>query len=257
MTLVSQQVRSTKMRSCNPWVFLPPIFSVCTAAGLWGVYFVALYDNRVLPLSSTYRRRNGTANSPYISMAGNFPPASCIFSQVMNLAAFAGFVVGILRYLQVKNRLDKPWLNNLSLVLFSISCLAMTAVGNFQVLEMKGIHDVATWMTFLPGLVYFLIQSYITLKVNLRNEGRVVAICRFLLSAAIILCIILKQSLGSLPYMHNVRCQWALVMLYLIFLSTFAIEFRHCRFEVVCRDAVEDQSEPGASPGCREQLKQL
>ncbi|KAM4533126.1 transmembrane protein 150C [Fundulus diaphanus] len=190
-------------------------------------------------------------------MAGNFPPASCIFSQVMNLAAFAGFVGGILRYLQLKNRFDKPWLNNVSLVLFSISCLAMTAVGNFQVLELKRIHDVATWVTFLLGLVYFLIQSYITLKVNLKNEGKIVAICRFLLSAAIILCIILKECLGRLPYMHNVRCQWALVMFYLIFLGTFAIEFRHCRFEVVCRDAVEDQSEPGASHGRREQLRQL
>ncbi|XP_047229570.1 transmembrane protein 150C isoform X3 [Girardinichthys multiradiatus] len=243
------------MSSCRPLVLLPPIFSVCTAAGLWIVYFVALYNKKVLPLSDTYRHRNGSAYSPYISITGNFPPASCIFSQVMNLAAFAGFVMGILRYIQLKNRLDKPWLNIVSVASFSIACFGMTIVGNFQLFELGLIHDVGTLMTFGLGTLYCWMQSYITLRVNLKNEGRAVAISRFLLSAAITLCIILKQALVVIPHMHSVRCQWALVMFFLIFMGTFAIEFRHCRFDVVCRDAVEHQSWPEAS-GQRQELQE-
>ncbi|MEQ2188272.1 hypothetical protein GOODEAATRI_013336 [Goodea atripinnis] len=286
------------MSSCRPLVLLPPIFSVCTAAGLWIVYFVALYNKKVLPLSDTYRHRNGSAYSPYISITGNFPPASCIFSQVMNLAAFAGFVMGILRYIQLKNRLDKPWLNIVSVASFSIACFGMTIVGNFQLFELGLIHDVGTLMTFGLGTLYCWLQSYITLRVNLKNEGRAVAISRFLLSAAITLCIILKQenlrffflllfgwllffvsrfivrllpffkclpaffilnppdtALVVIPHMHSVRCQWALVMFFLIFMGTFAIEFRHCRFDVVCRDAVEHQSWPEAS-GQRQELEE-
>lgn len=94
------------------------------------------------------------------SIAGNFPPASCIFSEVMNLSAFvgasrvdhvhtglchttnyslliflcvAGFILAVLRYLQVKNKMGKQWLNVGCLVAFCVACFGMTLVGNFQV----------------------------------------------------------------------------------------------------------------------------
>lgn len=40
-------------------------------------------------------------------------------------------------------------------------------------------------------------------------------------------------------HMHAARAQWALVMFFLTYLSTFAIEFRHCHFEMVCSDNQE------------------
>ncbi|KAM4719648.1 transmembrane protein 150C isoform 1-T2 [Anableps anableps] len=245
------------MWSCRPLVLLPPIFSVLTAAGLWMVYFIALSYEKVLSLSLTYRKRNGSAYPPYISLAGNFPPASCFFSQIINLAAFAAFVMGMLRYFQLKTKIDKRWLNIVSVVCFSIACFGMTVVGNFQLLEMGLIHDGGTLLAFGLGTLYCWLQSYITLRVNLNNEGRIVAICRFLLSGTITLCIILKQALVVIPHMHTVRCQWAVVMFFLMFIGTFAIDFRHCCFEVVCRDAVEHQSQTEASDVPREQLQQL
>ncbi len=42
-------------------------------------------------------------------------------------------------------------------------------------------------------------------------------------------------------HMHAARAQWALVMFFLTYLGTFAIEFRHYHFEIVCRD---DQDPP-------------
>ncbi len=37
-------------------------------------------------------------------------------------------------------------------------------------------------------------------------------------------------------HMQAAQCQWALVMFFLIFLGTFAHEFRHNRFYAVCTD---------------------
>ncbi|XP_006804796.1 transmembrane protein 150C [Neolamprologus brichardi] len=219
------------------WALLPPIYSVCTAAGLLMVYFIAVYNKNVTPLGSEYRRRNGSLYPPYISIAGNFPPASCVFSEVMNLAAFVGFFIAVFRYLQLKGKIDKPWLNFSSLVVFSISSFGMTIVGNFQLFTEENIHNIGALMVFGLGTLFCWLQSYITLRVNLKNEGKMAAIARFLLSGSITLCMILYFSLMSQRlHMHASRCQWALVMMLLIFISTFAIEFRHSSFSILCTD---------------------
>lgn len=44
-----------------------------------------------------------------------------------------GFILGVLRYLQLKPRMHKPWMNIGSLVALSLACFGMTLVGNFQV----------------------------------------------------------------------------------------------------------------------------
>lgn len=217
-------------------MFLPIIYSFFTAAGLWVVYFIAVEDEKITPLSSEYRR-SGPKPPPYISIAGNAPPASCVFSQVMNLAAFVGFIIGVLRYLQLKPRVHKPWLNIGSLVALSLACFGMTLVGNFQLSNDEQIHNVGTSMTFGLGTLFCWVQSFITVKVNLRNEGRKAGIPRFVLSVAVTACMLLYFVLmAQRLHMHAARAQWALVMFFLGFFSTFAIEFRHYYFEIVCTD---------------------
>ncbi|KAJ8286743.1 hypothetical protein GJAV_G00042780 [Gymnothorax javanicus] len=246
------------MQKCSPWMFLPITFSFLTAAGLWVVYFIAVEDEKITPLNSEYRR-SGPKSPPYISIAGNAPPASCVFSQVTNMAAFVGFIVGVLRYVQLKPRVRKPWLNIGSLGVLSLSCFGMTLVGNFQISPVmtsprravdkfselsndETIHNIGSSMTFGLGTLFCWVQSVLTLKVNLRNEGRKAAIPRFLLSGAVTLCMLLYFALmAQRLHMHAARAQWALVMFFLVFLATFAVEFRHHRFEIVCSD---DQDPP-------------
>ncbi|XP_067114072.1 transmembrane protein 150C isoform X1 [Osmerus mordax] len=224
------------MRRCSPWTFLPVMYSVFTAAGLWVVYFIAVEDEKITPLNSEYKR-SGSKSPPYISIAGNAPPASCVFSQVMNLAAFVGFIIGVLRYLQLKPRVHKPWLNIGSLVAMSLASFGMTLVGNFQLSNDEEIHNIGTSMTFGLGTLFCWVQSFVTLKVNLRNEGRRACIPRFLLSGAVTACMLLYFVLmAQRLHMHAARAQWALVMFFLGFLGTFAIEFRHYHFEIVCTD---------------------
>ncbi|XP_057187847.1 transmembrane protein 150C [Triplophysa rosa] len=227
------------MKNCSLWMFLPLMFSLFTAAGLWVVYFIAVEDEKITPLSSEYKRAESKP-PPYISIAGNAPPASCVFSQVMNMAAFVGFILGVLRYLQLKARVHKPWLNTGSLVALSLACFGMTLVGNFQLANDEKLHNIGTSMTFGLGTLFCWVQSFMTLKVNLRNEGKRAGIPRFLLSVAVTSCMLLYFALmAQRLHMHAARAQWALVMFFLTYLSTFAIEFRHCHFEMVCSDNQE------------------
>ncbi|KAI5100031.1 transmembrane protein 150C isoform X1 [Silurus meridionalis] len=229
------------MRKCSPWMFLPVMFSFFTSAGLWVVYFIAVEDDKITPLNSQYNR-SVSKSPPYISIAGDAPPASCVFSQVMNMAAFVGFILGVLRYLQLKPRVRKPWLNIISLVAFSLACFGLTLVGNFQLSNDKELHNIGTYMTFCLGTLFCWVQSYMTLKVNLRNEGRRAGIPRFLLSGAVTFCMLLYFTLlAQRLHMYAARAQWALAMFFLAFLGTFAIEFRHHHFEIVCSD---DQEPP-------------
>lgn len=225
------------MLNWSLWALLPPIYSAFTAAGLWVVYFVAVQDERIVPLGSIYRRGNGSLYPPYISVAGNFPPASCIFSEVTNLAAFLGFIIAVLRYLQLKPRIEKAWLNVGSLLAFSVSCFGMTLVGNFQLFNELMTHNFGTLLTFGLGTLYCWAQSYITLKVNLKNEGRTAGIIRFLLSGSITTCLIFHVAMAvQHSHLYGTQFQWAAVMLLLVFISTFAIEFRHNRFYAACTD---------------------
>ncbi|XP_024155647.1 transmembrane protein 150C [Oryzias melastigma] len=233
------------MRSFSPWALLPLGFSIGTATGLWAVYFTALYNNIVVPLGS--HSRNESLYPPFISVTGNFPPGSCYFSMVMNLAAFAGLVIGFLRYLQLKNRLARAWLNIAGLVLFSASCFGMTIVGNFQLFILTRIHDSGTLLTFGMGLLYCWLQAGITLRVNLKGEGKKVGALRFLLSGLITLCLALKYIFIMFSLPRAAQCQWALVMFFLIYVGTFAIDFRHSHFDAVCTDQPEPPEDSGTS----------
>lgn len=224
------------MKDFSFWALLPPLYSLFTAAGLWLVYSVAVDNQNVIPLSSQTWETNRSLYPPYISIAGNFPPASCIFSQVMNLSAFVGLLIGLFRFLQVRRSLHSVWLNRCSLVAFSAACFGMSLLGNFQLFSQLVVHNLGTFLTFGLGLAFCWMQAFITLKDHQRMS-RAGAVVRFLLSACITLCIIPYFWLMiEEQHMHAARCQWALVSFLLLFISTFAFEFRHCSFHIVTVD---------------------
>ncbi|KAJ7987018.1 hypothetical protein DPEC_G00334410 [Dallia pectoralis] len=153
------------------------------------------------------------------------------------------FIIGVLRYLQLKHQIQKSWLNIGCLMAMSLASFGMTLVGNFQLRNDEQIHNFGTFMTFGLGTLFCWVQSFITLKVNLRNEGCRTGITRLLLSGAVTVCMVLYFALLVLRlHMHAARAQWALVTFFLGFLATFSIEFRHYRYEVVCTDDHEPPS---------------
>ncbi|XP_037251108.1 transmembrane protein 150C isoform X1 [Falco rusticolus] len=203
-------------------------------------YFIAVEDNKILPLNVP-DRKPGSKRPPYISIAGDAPPASCVFSQVMNMAAFLALVVAVLRFIQLKPKVLNPWLNVSGLVALCLASFGMTLLGNFQLSNDEEIHNVGTSLTFGFGTLACWIQSALTLKINLKNEGRKAGIPRVALSASITLCVVLYFILMAQGiHMHASRIQWGLVMCFLCYFGTFAVEFRHYRFEIVCSEYQEN-----------------
>ncbi|XP_029332776.1 transmembrane protein 150C isoform X3 [Mus caroli] len=274
-------------KKCSVWMFLPLVFTLFTSAGLWIVYFIAVEDDKILPLNSA-ARKSGAKHAPYISFAGDDPPASCVFSQVMNMAAFLvhrslpsrkgchscpprGFketsehaaklliislvysaqlirprslwalVVAVLRFIQLKPKVLNPWLNISGLAALCLASFGMTLLGNFQLTNDEEIHNVGTSLTFGFGTLTCWIQAALTLKVNIKNEGRRAGIPRVILSAVITLCVVLYFILMAQDiHMYAARVQWGLVMCFLAYFGTLAVEFRHYRYEIVCSEYQEN-----------------
>ncbi|GAB5570678.1 transmembrane protein 150C [Prionailurus iriomotensis] len=185
------------------------------------VYFIAVEDDKIFPLNSA-ERKPGVKHAPYISC--DEPPASCVFSQVMNMAAFLALVVAVLRFIQLKPKVLNPWLNISGLVALCLASFGMTLLGNFQLTNDEEIHNVGTSLTFGFGTLTCWIQAALTLKVNIKNEGRKVDF------------ILMAQGI----HMYAARVQWGLVMCFLSYFGTFAVEFRHYRYEIVCSEYQEN-----------------
>ncbi|KAG8593660.1 hypothetical protein GDO81_000916 [Engystomops pustulosus] len=101
------------------------------------------------------------------------------------------------------------------------------------------IHNVGTSMTFGFGTIACWIQSILTFKINIKNEGKKTGIPRVILSATITLCVIIYFIFEWKKLnIYAPRVQWVLVMCFITFFGTLAVEFRHCRFEIIC---VENQ----------------
>ncbi|XP_063281427.1 transmembrane protein 150C isoform X1 [Pelobates fuscus] len=227
-------------KKISVWMFLPLVMSVFTTVGLWIVYFIAIEDGKIFPL--TFNRRPDLRRPPYISVAGDSPPASCVFSQVMNMAAFLALVIAVLRFIQLKPKAINPWLSISGLVAFCLTSFGMTLLGNFQLNGSEQIHNIGTSMTFGFGTLACWIQAILTFKINIKNEGRKAGIPRIMLSAIITLCVIIYfifewQKLNILAP----RVQWVLVMCFVLYFGTLAVEFRHCRFEIICIENQEHQ----------------
>ncbi|KAE8631022.1 hypothetical protein XENTR_v10001047 [Xenopus tropicalis] len=228
------------LKKCSVWMFLPLVMAVFTAVGLWIVYFIAIEDNRIFPLNLD--SRPPAKRPPYISIAGDEPPASCVFSQVMNMAAFLALVIAVLRFIQLKPKAINPYLSVSGLVALCLTSFGMTLLGNFQLKNNEQIHNVGTSMTFGFGTLACWIQAALTFKINIKKEGRKAGIPRVLLAAAITICVILYFIFMSQNlHIYAPRVQWVLVMCFLTYFGTFAVEFRHCRFEIICIENQEHQ----------------
>ncbi|EMP30376.1 hypothetical protein UY3_12497 [Chelonia mydas] len=145
-------------KKCSVWMFLPLVFTLFTSAGLWIVYFIAVEDNKIIPLNVP-DRKPGSKSPPYIS--------TCRCRSPLYTAEAKGA-----KPLAERQRTD---------------CVMLGLVWN----------DL-TWQ-----------------------------LSDFILMAQGI-------------HMHAARIQWGLVMCFLCYFGTFAVEFRHYRFEIICSEYQEN-----------------
>ncbi|XP_078408995.1 transmembrane protein 150C [Cetorhinus maximus] len=144
-------------------------------------------------------------------------------------------LIALLRYTQLKSKLQKSWLNILGLLAQTMASIGMTLVANFQLSQDSRIHNMGTILIFGFGTLVCWIQVILTFQTNIHNEGFRVGILRVMLATAISITIILYFFLvAQHKFLHGARAQWTLTMIFLFFIGTYAIEFRHSAFTIRC-----------------------
>ncbi|XP_072336801.1 DNA damage-regulated autophagy modulator protein 2-like isoform X1 [Scyliorhinus torazame] len=139
--------------------FFPAALVIWSAAGI------------ILSFITAVLLRHIDSLVPYISDTGTTPPERCIFGFMMSISGFLGVVTIYVRYKQVEtlNQGDGHSINKLnrtSLVLGLISCLGLCIVANFQKTAIIQVHVCGAVLTFGIGVVYLLLQTILSYKMQ-------------------------------------------------------------------------------------------
>lgn len=188
---------------------------------------------------------------PYISDTGTYPPESCIFGQALNLSAALAAITIYIRYMQVDQySRDRPKLkspNSVCLFFGILSSIGISVVANFQEKNVFTVHIVGAIMAFGSGIVYAWIQTWISYKLHPYETGLCICHMRlvfsFLATASFIVMEVFtvlahrkfhgdnpsKWNPGDGGWTEHViasSSEWALGLLILLYLSSFAYEFK-------------------------------
>ncbi|XP_072134613.1 DNA damage-regulated autophagy modulator protein 2-like [Mobula birostris] len=138
--------------------FLPAALVIWSGAAFVFSFITAVTLHHVDPLV------------PYISDTGTSPPERCLFGIMLTISAFLGVGTMYVRYKQVQalNRGEVTVfrLNQISLVLGLISCLGLCIVANFQKTTLIQAHVAGAVLTFGMGIIYLLLHTIISYKMQ-------------------------------------------------------------------------------------------
>ncbi|XP_035254508.1 modulator of macroautophagy TMEM150B-like [Anguilla anguilla] len=200
------------------WALLPIILAIGGAAGIWGVCAVAVINGTV----------NLTNGVPYISDCGTYNPQSCVFSQHLNICAFLGIWVAVLRFQQIRDFGLNSKVNTASLVLGFISALGISVTGNFQKTVLLRAHHFGAFLAFIGGVTFFWLHVWLTYKAKpCQDHHRVgpvrivlCSICTALIPVAIVQNIKDHRSSAAI-------CEWVIAMVFFVLFGLFGVELRH------------------------------
>ncbi|KAM3727407.1 DNA damage-regulated autophagy modulator protein [Dirofilaria immitis] len=199
---------------------------------------------------------------PYISDSGTLPPESCIFGQLLNLAAVFFAITAYLRHRQLiefywhylKQR-DGSWRNYSTICLWFgyFSAFGVSLIGNFQEINFIIIHYIGAFMAFGFGLIYIWIQTIFTYRMQPKFIENIIPHCRLFLSClstiffttvGVFGTIFGDQPKTSFTYnqlqkwtpekQHYIEhtiatcSEWLLAICFEFYILTFAIELRSC-----------------------------
>lgn len=194
---------------------------------------------------------------PYISDTGVHVPESCIFSQLLNIAAALIAVTIAVRYKQVEQQARDSLipdanrvfsLNKLSFFIGLASAAGLSIVANFQELQLFTIHMIGAFSAFGFGLIYCAIQTKLSYYMYpIVKSGLVLARCRLALTILLAITFISSSIFGpiSIKYFHGTDttnwkptdggyllhvissiCEWISAMAIDFFILSFAHEFK-------------------------------
>ncbi|XP_012814426.1 DNA damage-regulated autophagy modulator protein 1 isoform X1 [Xenopus tropicalis] len=137
--------------------FLPSILVIWSSAGFLFSYIISVLIGHVPPFV------------PYISDTGTSPPESGVFGFMISLSAMLGAATMYTRYKILEKQNHSTdflpyYFNKTSLAIGLLGCIGMGIVATFQEMAVPAVHDAGALITFICGVLYILLQSYISYK---------------------------------------------------------------------------------------------
>lgn len=144
---------------------------------------------------------------PYISATGTFPPESCFFGQMLNIAAVLMAALVWVRHKIIldycaKNIAPKtlPSRSKVASFFGYAASLGISLVGNFQATNFTSIHLLGACLAFGVGNLYIWMQAVMSYSLEPRVNSRAVShlrvICSFLASAMCVVTVVFS-------YLHS------------------------------------------------------
>ncbi|XP_015673792.1 DNA damage-regulated autophagy modulator protein 2 [Protobothrops mucrosquamatus] len=221
--------------------FFPSALVICSSASLVFPYVIGIFLHHVDPLV------------PYISDAGAMPPERCFFGIMLCFASFLAFATIYVRYKQVSAlNPEEPKmlrLNKAGLVLGMVSSSGICIIANFQKNAVYFIHIFGAFLTFGIGVIYILVQTIISYKMQPQIHGKDIFWIRFTIllwctvsmtTMAISTFILVRlsgteslrrqhwnpQEKGYIVHIIATVSEWSLAFTFLSFFLTFIRDFQ-------------------------------
>lgn len=227
---------------------LPLILSILVPISFFTTYTIAVLNEHVEP------------GFPYISEAATSPPESCIFGQLVNIAAFMFAVCVYIKYLQVQSFTQaitvgngvSHTFNKVALSFGLTSCAGIDIVANFQETNVIVVHSLGAVLCFVAGTIYFILQVWISYKTPGMSSKALLVMRIFLVGICVLTTVstILTQGLSYLQHqdssnIHEWRpddrgwglhlastiSEWVLCITYCVLLLSFVPEFYNLELE--------------------------
>lgn len=197
---------------------------------------------------------------PYVSDTGSLPPESCIFGQLLNIAAFMLAVCVYIKYVEVQCLIQSiaaengisGTFNKATLCVGLTSCVGLDMVANFQDSNVIVVHMLGAFLCFAAGTLYFIFQVWISYKIPELASKPLLAMRIFLVAICVVTTVstILTGGLASLQrngssnpnkwrpddggwglHIASTISEWVLCISYCILVFSFVPEFYNLELE--------------------------
>ncbi|KAG8131935.1 putative DNA damage-regulated autophagy modulator protein [Naja naja] len=172
--------------------FLPSALVILSSAACVFPYVIGVLLHHVDPLV------------PYISDIGTTPPERSLFGIMLCFTSLLSIATMYVRYKQVSAlNPEEPKilrLNKAGLVIGMVSCFGICIVANFQKNIVYVIHAFGASLTFGIGIIYILVQTIISYKMQPQIHGKDIFWIRF----TMLLWCIISLVTSILCGFHNV-----------------------------------------------------
>lgn len=237
---------------------------------------ITLFTGAITSYVIAVIKQDVTPYVPLISESAGYMPQSGIFAILLTMSATASFFTIYIRYSLVKELTPHhpkvvQHINTISAIVGYLSSVGLLLIASYPITTIEIAHDIGAYTTFLCGVGYSFLQTYITFKLYPEFNGRficymrlAISICSFLSMLILIIFYIMgraKWDSGLHSHNRDKRmpgekgfqellissiAEWCLSIFFIFFFYSFIREFRkgyvHLTSRLLVRHFDEDVS---------------